>query len=613
MEEKKRKHRKTVITKVNPRFQWVALRTNNQRLIFGYLVAKTSTKRKGIICRLERHETLTEKELRWNGIYVTNDELATFLRLNTGIAQEACRSTIRRVMNHLTKVKYVVIHGQHLQNKHYALRAVEVLWDDKKHTFITPFFSEMSNSSGAKVESYRSTSGAKVESSGAKVDIFVPVTTETYSQVEPQNDQKKGAYINNKIINNQNTEDFTAKKSGDHSFPSIKTEAEQQSSNVPRETPNDSSSVPRETLKENNATMSSMIPGSNFHDQSDLHPAFQVREDAQRTRFDKPANLWSFWETKGVAEYPGLKRLAREFIAHVKAAYNYDCAFIFEAENYRRLICPDLRMDLPLEFGEFPDDLYSDQLTWKPENFDLAMTGRIYKVCPDMFHRIVTFLRHSPRGVAYYRDTGAYWHPPVMSMALDYSSYTKSSKTTASKFHRDASVNHIKEIALANQLPENEVNGVMYSGMYFNIVLKRQIFWLCGTTALTREALEELVQRFEQDLVHNSKTMIFAQYQKKVKSGDMGEVNLIHWFRDFCFRYHFNGWFIARIKNDEGVIMLSSLGANCDTSGSASGTIAYIPTPWGHNREMYFTYAQWRLYEKFKKTAQTNNIGQGSL
>lgn len=596
--EKKRKHRKTIITNVNPRPQWTALRTKNQRLIFGYLVAKTSIKRKGIEIRLDRHEVLTDKEKCWNGVYVTNDELATFLISSTGLSKSACPNTIKRTLEHLEKVGYIIVHyGAILINQHKALRAIEVLWDDKKYSFIRPLNPELSNPALTKSKFCLNSALTKIDSALTKTHKNVKAPNATYGQTKPRIDDFEGAYINNKIINNGGAHENETSAGALNYFSPSQHEAKSESQ------------MPQD---DTHATLSSMIPGSNFFDQSDLLPAFRVRQDPLRTRFDKPADMLSYYETPGIKD-TGHDDAVKILIKHIKKTYDYDATHIFEAENYRRLICPDLRADLPLEFGDLPTDLIEDNFHLLPHVFDRHMQSRLYQDIPDMFHRVVTLFRLAPRGISYSNDTGGYWYPPVMPMALDYSSYTKSPKTTESKFHRDATTSQLREIIYASQLPEVEVGGKRYSGLYFNAVLKRQIFWLAGVTAMSRESLEGMLPRFEKELLQNSKSPDFIRYKKKIETGDFGNTNLINWFKDLCFRYHYHGWYSDRLRSDDGMLFLAGLGACCDTSGAASGTIAYIPTPWGQNREMYFTKAQWKMYEKFKNTLMLSDIGQDSL
>lgn len=602
---KPRAHRKRKPGEVTvyPRPQWTALKTDNHRLVFGFLVYKTMTKLQHNNFKKQRQETLTERDLFWNGVHVSNADLAEFLQARTGIHPESARKTIKRTLQFLERVNYIVMHGDtKLVNQRHLDRAIEVLWDDKKYVFITPYKKDKSisagtlidpkiNSAGTLIELSRDRAGTKTASAGTLIDASVPAQNQEYGSTKPQNDDSGGAPFNTILLITCDSADSPHGEGSSLVFNSSKDEVEQGNTH---------------------ATMSSMIPGSNYIDQSDLLPAFRVREDRLRTPVDKPADLFSFAETKGIAG-TGHDWALNRLIKHIKQKYNYDCSHIFTAENYRRLICPDLRADIPLEFGELPNDLIEQNFFILPHIFDQHMQSKLYQDCPDMFHRVVTLFRSAPRGISYHYDTGGYWYPPVMPMALDYSSYVKSPKTTESKFHRDATTTQLREIVYASRLPEVEVNGKAFTALYFNVVLKRQIFWLAGTTAMSREALEGMMPRFEKELLQNSQSPDYKRYQKKIQSGNFGEVNLINWFKDLCFRYHYHGWYIDRLKNDDGGLFLSGLGASCDTSGASPGTIAYLPMPWGQTREMFFTRAQWKMYEKFKNTVYLNNIGQDSL
>lgn len=603
----KRNHHKTEIINVWPRKQWDKLRGRNQKLVMGYLVALTSKVRKANEYKKQRNEPIREM---WWGIRVSIKEIASFLQKQTGASYSVCRVAAQRSLNHLHDIGYILIYkdDKNRQVDQYTTqKAIEVLWDDRPDVkaFFSPRFPELSKSGATfrngQVQHFEASGATQVQHldpSGATFQTpNVAPDNEEYGLVEPQNTQNEGASINTKLLITQNFKDPATNDAGQPSFTPSSHEAEKDTS------------VPPAT----HAKMPVVIPGTNFFDQSDLHPAYQVRQDPLRARFDKPADLLSFWRTPGIGNYPDIVQAAKRFIEYVKERYDFDCAYMFEAEHFRRLVCPDLRMDIPLEFGDV-GDFPATNLLFHPERFERHLAGNnVIRDGHDMKHKIVSLLRYAPRGIPYTQDTGAYWHPPVMPLALDYSSYTRSSKTTESPFHRDASLSQVREIARFGFLPEVEVNGRKHTGLYFNIVLKRQIFWLGGVTAFTTDALADLLPRFEKDLLENSKSLIYPLYQKKIQSGDMGDVNLINWFRDFCFRYHKHGYYTDRIRNDEGVLLLSALDSNCMTSGPASGVIAYIQTPWGQNREMYFTDAQWHMYEKFKNTLVLPNIGQDSL
>lgn len=577
--ENERKHRKVEITKVHPRSKWTALRTKNQRLIFGYLVAKTNIKRKGIKYREDRREVLTDKEKRWNGIYVTNAELAQFLRGQTNINENSCRTAIQRTLQHLQNVKYIVIHaGEVLVNRHVATRAIEVLWDDKERCFISPLNPEKSNSSETssetKIEFYRDTSETKMRSSETKTHENVTLENQTYGPTEPQNDQFSGAYNNNIIINTKN-------------FEKSATEIVVGNSSSPQ------TDVTMLSSK-------SMIEGKTTIDHSDLEERFRYQMPAH-SQFGKPAPWLSYWDTPGIGDNRIIRSHTLNMIRHVREKYNFDMAPIFTAENYRRLIHPELRLDIPLEFPEALEYDLQRNFYFDIEHFEKYFNGTPFNKIDDMWNRCVAYVRHAPRGISWHYDSTAYWHPPVVPVALDYSSYTRSPATTESPFHRDASLSQLEMI----------VNYSNNDTILFNYALRRQVFWLCGTTAMTPESLEYLLPKFKYALVENTKAPEYKRYQACIAKGSFGKVNLINWFKDFALRYHYFDWYADRVRNGSGKYFLDYVGAECDSSGAATGVIAYMPTQWGPVREMFFTHPQYKIFEKMRPTWATNTkIGQ---
>ena len=594
-----RKHRKVEIVVVYPRKEWVALRTKNQRLIFGYLVAKTNIKRKCIAFKTARQETLTIGEAIWNGVRVTNAELTKFLQHNTGIKNTAVRNTVLRTLAYLQKVGYIIVHkNQSWANQYNRERSIEILWDDKmpNYGFLTPRNLKMSNPDVTKMLPDVTSDVTKMLPDVTKVDfrcntdvtktlpdvtkVVQNVTSDngTYGSTGLREGQNSGAY-NTGIRNTENSATLQHGATVETSLaPQIKNEGEETD------------------------TPKSMIEGVSTIDHSDLHETFRYSMP-ENSRFDKPANLLSYWDTPGIGDNKAIRSYTLYLIRHVREKYNFDMAFIFTAENYRRLIHPELRLDKPLTFTEPTDEDYK-HFVFDIEKFDKYFNSSMFSTAPDLRHQCIAYVRNAPRGIRWQYDSTAYWQPPLIPVALDYNSYMKSPATTESPFHRDASLSQLDYV----------VNYDQHDNTKFNYALKRQAFWLCATTAMTPESIQFLLPKFHFSLVGNPKSQDFKRYQACIGKDSFGKVNLINWFKDFALRYHFYDWFAERIRNSEGKYFLDWVGAECDSSEAVCGVIAYIPTAWGATREMFFTHAQYQMYEKMvPHMGKPAKIGQDVL
>jgi hypothetical protein len=279
---------------------------------------------------------------------------------------------------------------------------------------------------------------------------------------------------------------------------------------------------------------------------------------------------------------------------------------LFEAENYRRIVAPDLRNDIPLVFDpiEWETSRYRRRpLDWEePANH---MNWDDTRICPDQspHGKAIFIMQFAPRGIAFKYDPGAYWQPPVMSVVHDYSSYTASPQFTESPFHRDPTL--------------TQVTDLINMSWGADIIRRRQIFWLMGTSATHIDGLRYLLPKFVQDLTQNPKSPLYHRYQKLVKQNEFGKTNLINWVKDRALLYHYNGWYLERARFTDGSYMCTQHG---HMAHDALGHTVGADTAWGQFREVFMTPLQYDVFTGFEiiketKEAMTNilnDIGQKS-
>jgi hypothetical protein len=612
----KRSHHKTPITEVHPRKEWTALKGKNQRLVMGYLVALTAKNKKNNFYHKGRGHIDKVKEMWW-GVRVSVHEIAQFLHNQTKKNQETCRKNARRALSYLHSVGYIMIYDESklpevtqksLRVDQYKInKAIEVLWDDdkgKKH-FFAPRFPNLSISGGTsggtfdtpQVGHFDASGGTQVghlpPSGGTFHTPNVPPDIEEYGSTEPQNPDFQGASYINELTNNGNSP-TTVNVVGPFSDFPLEEATHGKDKNGPPP-------APREPV-----TIALVNTPHPIH-MDDLPEPARYTYPANFKQPEKVAPLFSYWETPGIGDDPILVTAAKKLIAYFKEKYNYDMAPLFEAENYRRIVAPDLRNDIPLTFEpvNWETSIYARRpLGWsEPINY---LNWDDVRLCPDQtpYGKAVFTLQFAPRGLEFRHDIGAYWQPPLVSVVHDYSSYTASAQFTESPFHRD----HTLE----------QVTGIVTVPWRSDIIRKRQIFWLMGTSATHIDGLRYLLPKFTADLLKNPQSPLYRRYQKMVLSGKFGNTNIINWFKDRALLYHYNGWYLERATFTDGSFMCTKHGHMAE---DVMGFTVGADTAWGQFREVFMTPHQYKVFTGFEVIKETkealtnilNDIGQKSL
>ena len=603
-----RKHRKTPITQVYPRPQWVDLQGRNQKLVMGYLVALTNKTRANNAYKEKRNQPI--KDIWW-GVRVSIKDIATFLSVSEKMSFRSARPQVHRILNELNRLGYILIYDEDkisprtrasLRRGQYEThKAMEVLWDDRKEKrcFITPHSPHLSNKKSPYYIADQGDSG--VTNYDARCNKFTPsgvtqvyhfppsgVTNfmenvtpdiEEYGQAEPQKRDFKGASI--LIYNNILLKNTTPLQKHLVDVPSLL--AQIQATTMREKTPAPGQDVSRETS-----------PQPYNISQPEVPPAYAYQYPPGFKCLDNPAPLYSFWDTPGVSRYPQIIEAAKCLIGHIKDIYGVDVSYVFEAEHYRRLVCPDLRHDLPLEFGPLEvTNSVDPRLNYlNVRHAEDFFASRQNPDRADLVLSVISLLRFAPRGVPYFHDMGGYWYGPHVSMIHDYSGYMKSPKATESPFHRDASL--------------AQLEAIVNNSIRFDHITGRQRFWLMSTTATVEVAFEHVLKRFKQDLLENPKSSRYTWYKKAIDRGDFGRINLLNWFKDYTLSHHQQNWYMPRMKGSNGGDLLRP-GA---TALDEWGVYYNLRTQWGADREVFLNEMQNRVFEGYKKIAETKEIRQ---
>jgi hypothetical protein len=135
-------------------------------------------------------------------------------------------------------------------------------------------------------------------------------------------------------------------------------------------------------------------------------------------------------------------------------------------------------------------------------------------------------------------------------------------------------------------------------------IVRRERFWLMGTSATTPEGLRYLFPRFKKDLLENPKSHMYTWYKRAIERQDFGKINLLNWFKDMALRYHYNDWYTERIRTNTGY-MLNKVD---EEAMSEIGYYVYAKTQWGPVREVFMTPQQHRVFERFKYDKEVAEI-----